>query len=48
MRVTNTLLADDTTFLDGKDDGEREVKRVMEEWQERNYEEKEVVLEFGT
>ena len=51
MRVTSALFADDT-IIEGKkgelDEGVREVKRVMGEWEERNNEEKEEVLEFGT
>ena len=39
IRVTSALFADDPTIVGRKgelDEGAREVKRVMEEWEERN------------
>ena len=49
--VTSALFADDTTIVGMKremDEGVRLVKEVMGEWEERNNDTKEEVLEFGT
>ena len=51
VRLTCALFADDTTIvgMSGEiDEGVREVKRVMNDWEERNNDTKEEVLEFGT
>ena len=51
MRVTSALFEDETTIIGGKGElveGVREVKRVMEEWKERNNQEKEEVLDSTT
>ena len=51
VRVSLALFADDTTIVGVKseiENGVRVVKEVMNQWEERNNEEKEEVLEFGT
>ena len=51
VRMKNALFADDTTIvgMSGElNEGVRLVKSVMNEWEERNNEAKEEVLEFGT
>jgi hypothetical protein len=51
VKVSLALFADDTTIVGVKseiDSGVRAVKEVMNQWEERNNEEKEEVLEFGT
>ena len=51
VSLTCALFADDTTIvgMSGEiDEGVRAVKSVMNEWEERNNEAKEEVLEFGT
>ena len=51
VRMTSALFADDTTIVgmsDEIDEGVNEMKRVMNEWEERNNDTKEEVLEFGT
>jgi hypothetical protein len=51
VRITSALFADDTTIVGVKgeiEEGVRVVKNVMSKWEERNNEDKEEVLEFGT
>lgn len=51
VRVSSALFADDTTIVGLKgemNEGVRAVKEVMSKWEERNNEDKEEVLEFGT
>lgn len=51
VRVTSALFADDTTIVGTKgeiDESVRRVKGVMNKWEERNNDDKEEVLEFGT
>ena len=51
MKVSSALFADDTTILGVKgemDESVRRVKEVMNKWEERNNDDKEEVLEFGT
>ena len=51
MRVTSALFADDTVIVSTKgemDESVQRVKEVMNRWEERNNEDKEEVLDFGT
>ena len=51
LRVTSALFADDTTIvgMSGEiDEGVRAVKEVMNKWEEKNNDDKEEILEFGT
>ena len=51
VRLTSALFADDTTIVGLKgelNEGTEEVKRVMNKWEERNNDDKEENLVFGT
>ena len=51
VRITSSLFLDDTTIIGMKnelEDGVREIKRVMNKFEEKNNEDKEETLAFGT
>ena len=50
-RISSSLFADDTTIVGTRgeiEEGVNAVKEVMNKWEERNNDDKEEVLEFGT
>ena len=51
VKITSALFADDTTIVGTKgeiNEGVERIKSVMNKWEERNNDDKEEVLEFGT